>query len=120
MFCDVIHENKWTEFRNKTVYDTIYLPNKSDTDELSGERYTRTYSELEGHFNWTNNINHHFKFVQLRDLDMVADYNVYLEDKDNGTFTQLNVTICRIKFYNTYINSVIHNYFKYGNKFQMY
>jgi LPS-assembly protein len=74
-------EGMWLEFNDKTAYDAIYLPGKTDQTTQTDQLYTRFFFDLEGHMNWNHDINQHFKFVGLRDLDMLNDYNFYMDER---------------------------------------
>lgn len=90
----VFSEQKWLQFQNRVVNDSIYLPGKQSFN-LSGEKYFRHTFDFESHLQWTNNLVQHFHFTGMKDLDMVRDFNNYtdehIQDSDIGFtgFTEL-------------------------------
>lgn len=68
----------WFEFDGRAVNDTIYQPGQKNTD-LSGEQFFRYFTDIEGHQYWSPNLNSHFRYTGLRDLDIVRDYPMYTD-----------------------------------------
>ncbi len=85
-------EKKWIEFNTRMLNDEIYLPGKLDTTK-SGESRFRHISEVESHMQWSNNLLQHFRFTEIRDLDMVQDFSVYSDEIVRGTEVGLNTFV---------------------------
>lgn len=73
-------EMSWFEFNSRTVNDTIYEPGKTGTD-LSGDEFFRYFTDVESHQFWNPNLNSHFRYTGLRDLDFVRDYPQYTDPR---------------------------------------
>ncbi|MFN8370821.1 MAG: hypothetical protein U0T83_09395 [Bacteriovoracaceae bacterium] len=82
----VLGNQKWFEVNNMIARDDIYLPTKNDPKDLklSGDHYSRHLTQYEHHFQFGNNITHHFQYVFTRDLDVVEDYSTFSNDFVNG------------------------------------
>lgn len=71
-------EMSWLEFDSRLVNDTIYEPGKSGL-EVSGDEFFRYFTDVESHQFWSPNLNSHFRYTGLRDLDFVKDYPQYTD-----------------------------------------
>lgn len=65
-------EMSWFDFNGRTVNDKIYEPGKSNKGPSGGE-FFRYFGDVESHQFWSSNVNSHFRYVGLRDLDFVRD-----------------------------------------------
>jgi LPS-assembly protein len=74
----------WFEFNSRLVNDTIYSPGKTGTD-LSGDRFFRYFADIETHQFWSPNLNSHFRYSGLRDLDFVRDYPQYTDPRTQSS-----------------------------------
>ncbi len=78
-FRQVFGEKKWLELSDRAILDFIYLPEKTD-HEISGEKYLRNFTYLESHLQLSNNLNVHFDGGWLKDLDMINDFALYMQN----------------------------------------
>lgn len=78
-FRDMYGERQWLNFETRLVNDSIYLPGKTNND-ISNTKYFRSFYDLEGHYSWDNNTQMHFHSTLMKDLDMLSDYNLYMDD----------------------------------------
>ncbi len=60
-------------------YDQIYLPNKENY-EVTGEKYARHYLDFEWGQTYNNHWRHYLSYNTMRDLDMVRDFPIYLQN----------------------------------------
>jgi LPS-assembly protein len=79
----MLGDRKWFQLDNMGVFDRIYEEGKQDNGP-SGHHELRSFSEYEHHFNFGNNINHHFTYNYVNDLDIQRDYDEYLNNKIQG------------------------------------
>jgi len=79
----VLGDRKWFELDNMGVFDQIYEEGKQN-NEPSGRHVLRSYSDYEHHFNFGQNVNHHFTYNYVNDLDVQRDYDDYLNRKFLG------------------------------------
>lgn len=84
-FRKMFGESKWVEFNSLNSFDRVYLPEKN-SDDLSGDHYSRLFAQYEQKFTFGNSLNHHFYYNGSRDLDMVRDYDPYLKDSMKGSY----------------------------------
>ncbi len=82
-------EKKWINLQSRMLNDEIYLPGKLTNDASGFERF-RHISELESHLQWSNNLNQHLRFVEVRDLDMVQEFSIYSDPLVRGSEIGLN------------------------------
>lgn len=68
----------WFEIDSRLVNDTIYEPGKTGLEE-SGDEFFRYFTDIEGHQFWSPELNSHFRYTGLRDLDFVRDYPQYTD-----------------------------------------
>lgn len=78
----VFSENSWVEVAARGIDDQIYLPEK-DSLKASGENFTRGYTRLEAHHDFSHDTNMHLRMSGIKDADMVGDFPRYFEDELN-------------------------------------
>lgn len=76
--------DRWFQGNTRVLNDTIYLPGENNLGE-SGSNYTRYFSELENHWQWSPNWGHHLRDTSTRDLDMVRDFSTYTDNRILGS-----------------------------------
>lgn len=79
-------EKTWLELNSLQLNDKVYVPYKT-TNEKSGERYYRQFSNLEFHSIYAHHFNNHFYFNSTSDLDSIRDFDFFAKDKIIGTET---------------------------------
>ena len=72
-------QNSWIEFNDRSIIDSIYLPGKTNWD-TSGSQYFRNFTFLESHMQFSKNFNSHFAGGWPRDLDMLSDFDDYMQN----------------------------------------
>jgi LPS-assembly protein len=73
-------EMTWFEFNSRLVNDTIYGPGKR-TIGSSGDEFFRYFTDIESHQYWSSDLNSHFRYTALRDLDFIRDYPQYTDPR---------------------------------------
>lgn len=84
----VFDDYSWFNVKSTLVEDKMYLP-LTNNDSLSGESYTRHFSEMEGQIKTSPNHNSHFRFQILKDIDFKADFFDYTEGKFEGSSARI-------------------------------
>lgn len=77
-------EKTWLEINTLQLNDKIYEPYKT-TNEKTGDRYYRHFSDLEFHSIYSHNFNNHFYFTNTSDLDTTRDLDFFAQEKLRGT-----------------------------------
>ena len=76
----------WFEVYNKSVFDTLYVPNAKDDSEHGS--YFRHFTEVETHFQPSHDLSSHLRVIGTKDLDFYSDYNYftneYVQSNDMG------------------------------------
>ncbi len=76
-------ERKWFEFDGIMAWDRIYQDNQY-SNEISGQHYYRQLSQWEHLFSFGYDLNHYVYANDVRDLDMVRDYDQFIGQKVSG------------------------------------
>ena len=71
-------EKSWLAYNHRLLDDKIYLPGKTSRN-VSGENFFRHFYEVEGHQQWSNDVNQHIIATGARDLDMFRDFTSYTD-----------------------------------------
>lgn len=74
----------WVRFDSVFADDKVYEPFK-DEITLSNDKQFRHFSTWEHHFSKGMWFNHHFKFSEPSDLDLIRDYDFYALNKLQGS-----------------------------------
>ncbi len=77
-------EKSWFEFDSRTINDKIYRPNEID-DRETDTRFFRHFTEAETHIQWNNSITQHIRLMDAKDLDLLRDQPLYMDDRINGS-----------------------------------
>lgn len=78
------NDKSWYLFETLFADDEVYEPFKDDIT-LSGDSEFRHFTTWEHHFNKGLWFNHHFKFTDPSDMDLVRDYDFYTLGKLQGS-----------------------------------
>ena len=84
---NIFGRRQWFEFNTMNIRDLIYLPGKKDDKTHSGTSTSRHFMEYEHHFSHGHNFHHHLYFNHMNDLDMIRDYDNYIQKKILGSQT---------------------------------
>lgn len=74
----------WVDYTHFFVNDNIYRPGKDDLDVGSGS-YFRNFVDIESHYQWSHDLNQHFRFTQTKDLDFMLDFPSLTDDRVNNS-----------------------------------
>ncbi len=74
------NELSWLEFNSRVLNDTIYWPGENNTSKSGGE-FFRYFADVETHQQWTPNLNSHFRYTGVRDLDIVRDHPQFTDPR---------------------------------------
>lgn len=80
---------RWMELNGRFLNDSIYEPGKTNVD-TSGRNVFRDFIDLETHQQWNANFGTHIFYTDLRDLDMIVDFNTYTDPRTTGSDHGLN------------------------------
>ena len=79
-----IKEKTWLELNTLQINDRIYEPYKT-SEELSGKKEFRHFSNFESHYIHKQFVNGHFYFNDTSDLDTIRDMNFFSKERIKGT-----------------------------------
>ncbi|HAZ12521.1 MAG: hypothetical protein A2X86_19885 [Bdellovibrionales bacterium GWA2_49_15] len=79
----MIGEKKWFEFDSIMAWDRMYQDGEY-SDQQTGQHYFRHLSEWEHLFSFGYDVNHYVYMNDVRDLDVVRDYDQFLGNKVSG------------------------------------
>lgn len=80
----MLGERRWFEANSLMSRDRIYDPENPNA-QRDGVSFFRNFYDYEHHYQFSNNLSHHFFFSDMRDLDMVRDYDYFLQGRQKGS-----------------------------------
>ena len=73
-------DRQWLYLNSRIIDDQIYAPFKKNRED-TGTTYLRHFSELEGHYQYSNDLSAHILFQDARDDDIFVDQFNFTDDK---------------------------------------